>query len=253
MMLDIGSGAFLMWNNISPRLGGEFPLMHTRDHVPEHMSYLGADGMQWARRYADGQGDMPRFFTFYGMPDLSVLSDSEHADCRVTETQWFLKMRPDYQDREAHHCRVVASAGGGIGGAAATFVIDLAERHDAAEANSQASMAAFIDDLTKMPDVVTAHLFKVDWDAPLRQGLPPPGGREGNERLGLLVLEGFDRYALSTSMEATTKALIQSGISTGVRSSAHYALAYVLGIEEIPKLKYFRRDDTLIRERYSID
>lgn len=249
MILDIGSGAFLMWNDISARFKREFALMHTRDHVPEHMSYLGPDGMQWARRYIDGQGNMPSYFTFYGMPSLRVLSDAEHAQCRVTETQWFLKMRPFYQDREAHHCRVVGRAGAGIGGCAATFIVDLANTY----MQSPSLLEQFMDGLTQIAPVTTAHLFHSDWDVPIRRGMPPPNGREGNEGLGVLVLESFDRYALADSFEAIEHALTSQGIATHIRSSAHYALAYLIGIEEINRLKHYRRDDALIRSQFSLE
>jgi hypothetical protein len=248
-MIPVGTGLFTMWNDLPPAYGGEFALMHTRDHVPEHLAYLGDDGIRWARRCIDGQGDMPRCFTFYGFTTLDVLTDAKHANCKVTETAWFLKMRPHYRDRIAHHCWVLASAGGGTGGAVATLLIDFADgaRDDAAK------LEALADDLTRLAPVVGAHLAAPEWNVPIRVGEALPSGREGNEALGVVILEGFDRYELAASLTDVRERLLASGVAARVRSAGHYAQAYRLDYDEIAHLKHYRRDDALISQRFRLE
>ncbi|MDR5802716.1 MULTISPECIES: hypothetical protein [unclassified Caballeronia] len=247
-MIAVGTGLFTMWNDIPPAYGREFALMHTRDHVPEHMAYLGDDGIRWARRCIDGQGDMPRFFTFYGLTSLDVLTDEKHAKCKVTETAWFLKMRPHYRDRIAYHCSVLASAGGGTGGTVATLLIDFADdaRQDAPR------LAALVDDLTRLSPVVGAHLAAPEWNVPIRVGEALPAGREGNEAVGVVILEGFDRYELAACLEDVREQLVASGVAGRVRSAGHYAQAYRLDYDELAHLEHFRRDDALITERFDL-
>jgi hypothetical protein len=245
-MIPVGTGLFTMWNDIPPAYGHEFALMHTRDHVPEHMAYLGDDGIRWARRCIDGQGDMPRNFTFYGFTTLNVLTDAKHAACKVEETAWFLKMRPHYRDRIAHHCWVLASAGAGTGGAVATLLIDFNDTH-------AAHLDAFADDLTKLAPVVGAHIAAPEWNVPIRVGEALPQGREGNESLGVVILEGFDRYELAASLAEARDKLVSSGVAKRVRSSGHYMQAYQLEYEEIAHLKHYRRDDDLIKRRFDIE
>lgn len=139
-MLKAGNGFFAMWAGIAPDMAAAFELMHARDHLAEHLAYLGEGGILWARRYGEGQGVLPPNFAFYGMRDLDRLTGPGSADRKVFETEFFKAIRPHYRDRIAHHCRVLGSAGAGTGSAAATFLLDL-RRRQLARANRRSSDA----------------------------------------------------------------------------------------------------------------
>ncbi|MGR3911504.1 hypothetical protein Q3A80_31105 [Burkholderia sp. SR8] len=235
-----------MWGDIPPAFGHEFSVMHTRDHVPAHLAYLGDDGVRWARRCVDGHGDMPHFFTFYGLTGLHVLTDAAHAKCRVKDSAWFMKMRPHYRDRIAHHCQVLASAGAGTGGAVGTVLLDFAGE----VLCDRARLDAFADELTRLAPVVSAHIAAPDWNVPIRVGEALPAGREGSEALGVLIIEGFDRYALAECLAEVRDKLVSGRVASRVRSWAHYAHAYRLDYEEIEHTKHFRNDDQLISEKF---
>lgn len=244
-MLAKGSAFFAMWNGMAPEHAAEFPLMHARDHIGEHMAYLGRDGIRWVRRFADGHGSLPPNFVFYGMPSLDPLVDPAFAQAHVVETPWFLSMRPHYRDRIAYHFRVLASAGGGTGGSVGTLLLDLA-----ADARTpSAKLDDAIDAMTRVPAVTAAHLGLADWTVPHHVGRPLPPCPQGQEDTGVLVVESFDRFDLATSMQALVTMLRECGIARAVRGHAHYAFSYAMNHDDLDHLQHFRRHDALSAAR----
>jgi hypothetical protein len=233
-----GNGFFAMWHGIAPEVAPDLSLMHTRDHLAEHLAYLGPQGILWARRHEDGQSTLPPFFAFYGMASLKPLTDPAFADRTVHETAWFWSIRPHYRDRVAHHCDVLASAGGGTGGAVGTMLVRLSA--DAALRGEDT--AALADRLTRRPAFTAAHLGRVEWSAPPRVGMAPNTPAAGEERLGVLVLEGFDRFTLAASMERAAQEALASAVVEAVLRTGHYALSYALRHDEASALRHFRRD-----------
>jgi hypothetical protein len=230
-MLKAGNGFFAMWTGVAPAVAPAFELMHARDHLGEHLTYLGEGGILWARRYGEGQGALPPSFAFYGMADLDRLTGPGAADRRVHETELFKAIRPHYRDRIAHHCRVLGSAGAGTGGGVATFLLDLP-----ADGGSPPEVA---DRLTQLPAVTAAHIGVVDWTVPIRAGGTPPSCPAGDERLGIAIVESFSRRRLAAALASITALLQEVGT---VRSAGHYAFSYALDYAEVPALIHHRRD-----------
>ncbi|TQI73983.1 hypothetical protein FHT98_1721 [Bosea sp. AK1] len=230
-MLKAGNGFFAMWAGIAPDVAAAFELMHARDHLAEHLAYLGEGGILWARRYGEGQGILPPNFAFYGMRDLDRLTGPGSAERKVFETEFFKAIRPHYRDRIAHHCRVLGSAGAGTGSAVATFLLDLR-----AEDGAPAQIA---DRLTCLPSVTAAHIGAVDWGVPIRAGGVPPPCPPGDERLGIAVVEGFSRWRMAGEFASITEILGQAGT---IRSAGHYGFSYALDYAEVPGLRHHRRD-----------
>lgn len=236
-MLRPGSGFFAMWNGIAPAMAETFALMHARDHLGEHLSYLGQDGILWARRHGEGQGTLPPFFTWYAMASLDRLTAPDAAAHQVHETQLFKAVRAHYRDRVPHHCRVLASAGAGTGGAVATFLLELAD-------GASDRAASLVDRLTRLPPVTAAHLGAVDWSVPIRAGAAAPPCPPGDERLGVLLVESYGRLALVQGWEEIVRLIRGSGVTGVIRGSGHYALSYALAHAELGELIYHRRDQS---------
>lgn len=233
-------GFFAMWNGMAPDHARDFALMHTRDHLGEHLAYLGEGGILWARRHGGGLGDLPPNFAFYGMASLDRLIDPAHADAKVHETAWFKAVRQHFRDRIAHHCRLLGSAGAGIGSAVATFLVDLGPR----AVSGEAEVGRLLDDLTRLPPVTAVHLGQVEWTVPIRVGQAPPARPDGDADLGVAIVEGFDRYDLAAAMLAVGAAMVGSGVVAGIRASAHYGFSYALDHRDLARLRHYRRDDT---------
>ncbi|WP_332699027.1 hypothetical protein [Bosea sp. (in: a-proteobacteria)] len=236
-MLSPGSGFFAMWNDIAPGFAEEFELMHARDHLGEHLSYLGEAGILWARRHGEGEGSLPPFFAFYAMASLDRLTAPGAARHQVHETALFKAVREHYRDRIPHHCRVLASAGAGAGGAVATFLVVLAD--DAAGGGAELA-----DRLTQLAPVTAAHLGVVDWSVPIRAGGVPPACPAGDERLGVVIVESYSRPALARCFAEIAGLIAGSACVAATRGAGHYRLSYALAYEEVEALKYHRRDRT---------
>ncbi|WP_439498168.1 hypothetical protein [Bosea sp. (in: a-proteobacteria)] len=234
-MLKPGSGFFAMWNGIAPEFAERFALMHARDHLGEHLSYLGEEGILWARRHGEGQGALPPFFAFYAMASLDRLVAPGAASHQVHETALFKAMREHYRDRIAHHCRVLASAGAGTGGAVATFLVTLT----AGAADAAAELA---DRLTRLAAVTAAHIGAVDWNVPVRAGGVPPTCPPGQEHLGVVVIESYSRFALARSLDEIAGLVGASGVAAALKAAGHYGLSYALTYGEVAGLRYHRRD-----------
>jgi hypothetical protein len=230
-MLKVGGGFFAMWAGIAPEMAEAFELMHARDHLGEHLAYLGESGILWARRYADGQGELPPSFAFYGMASLDRLTEPGASSHQVHETELFKTIRPHYRDRIAHHCRLLGSAGAGTGGAVATFLLDLGA--------GGPSAPDLVDRLTQLAPVTAAHIGTVDWQVPVRAGGMPPPCPAGDEQLGVAIVEGFSRWRLVGVLAQVAELLQGAGT---VRKMGHYAFSYALDYREVPALRHHRRN-----------
>ena len=240
-MLPPDSGFFAMWNGIAPEHARSFALMHTRDHLAEHVAYLGEDGFSWARRFCAGLGSLPPNFAWYAIPSLSRLRGSAASAARVHETALFKALRPHYRDRIAHHCQVLASAGGGTGSAAATILVTLTE----AACKSRSLAQSAVDAMTQMDAVTAAHLSVVDWTVPVRAGGALPSQGPDDARLGVLLIEGFERFDLAASVEPVMDLVRRSNVVDAIHRHGHYALSYALERAEVDELRCFRQDDAL--------
>lgn len=241
-MLKPASGFFAMWNGIAPAMAEAFALMHTRDHLGEHLSYLGEDGILFARRFGEGQGTLPPFFAFYAMASLDRLTAPGAGQHQVHETAFFKAVREHYRDRIPHHCRVLASAGTGTGSVVATFLVELA-------GGGAERAGELADRLTRLAPVTAAHIGAVDWSVPVRAGGVPPACPTGDENLGVVIVESYARLALVRSFEEIARAIGVSGVAGTIRGSGHYALSYALNYSEVEELRYHRRDQPSLRPR----
>ena len=64
-----------MWCDVDSLHKLEFDRMHSREHLLDHLAYMGSNAMLAGRRYVDGVGTLPPFFMFYDMASLDPLTD----------------------------------------------------------------------------------------------------------------------------------------------------------------------------------
>ena len=223
-------GFLALWMSLPPEVGEAFELAHARDHLADHLGYLGPDGILWARRHHRGKGTLPPYFAFYGMSSLDVLTDAANAACRVPMSDAFRPIRAQFRDRIGHHCRLLASAGTGTGGSVATFVAEVASADLAAGA-----ARPLVDALVERAPLTAAHVGIVDWNVPASVGQPLPVRPAGAPDLVVLVVEGFDRWRLAAEVDAVAATLCSSGIATRVTGWGHYALSCALRHDELPQ------------------
>jgi hypothetical protein len=227
------TGFYALWIGVENEIAEDFQLAHARDHLADHMSYLGPGGILWARRNTGGVGTLPPNFAFYGMADLSRLIDPAHASARIPMSDWFrTEVRPRFRDRIPHHCDLLGSSGAGIGGAVATFIFEFGPNENAA--------ATLPAQLSKCAAITAAHLGKVNWEVPAAVGQPLPT-RTHDAPLGVLVVESFDRHRLAAAIDGIAESVIASKLATNIVAWAHYALSYQLSYSDLSSNVKFTR------------
>ncbi len=217
-----GRGFLALWNGVDPAREAEYDLWHTREHVPER---IGIPGMIAARRYVDGQGPMPQYFTLYELESSAVLNSPPYLRLLETPTAWSRSMRPSFRGFVRFGCIVEASLGGGIGGAAvaAPFVLNGERSADA------------LHQLLALTAVTSAHLGVVDPaipPVPFRIGgdAPAPSGN------AVLVLESFDRVALNASLVEVNACLRSAGLISSDPPWTSYRLGYAVTRMDLPNV-----------------
>jgi len=213
-----GQGFLALWNGVDPDREPEYNRWHTREHVPERVDI---PGMIAARRYVDGEGPLPKFFTLYDLDSIAVLTSAPYRGLLETPSAWSRSMRPSFRGFLRFGCVTVASLGGGIGGAAATITL-----HGAPE-----TAADLLSELLALPGVTAAHLGAVDASIP---GVPFAIGGEAPPPPpdAVLLLESFDRAALDASLPEADVLLARAGLAPATPWTI-YRLGYVVARTEL--------------------
>ena len=216
-----GQGFLALWNGIDPDREPEYNRWHTREHVPERVDI---PGMIAARRYVDGEGMLPKFFTLYDLDSIAVLTSAPYRHLLETPSAWSRGMRPSFRGFLRFGCVTVASLGGGIGGSAATLTLR----------GRPADATLLLSDLLRLPGITAAHLGAVDTSVPgvpfaIGGATPPPAPG------AVLLLESFDRGALDASLLGASALLVRAGLAAATPWTV-YRLGYVVTRAELPDL-----------------
>lgn len=211
-----GEGLLALWNGVEPGRAAEYDLWHTREHVPERLQ---VPGMISARRYVDGEGELPRYFTLYDVTSTDVFESRPYRALLEGPTEWSRSMRPSFRGFFRLACRPVARFGGGMGGALVTTTLAL-DRDAPGEGVWKSALAGAL----AIPAVTAAHAALV---APEISAVPFTIGAALPDypRDAVLALEGYDRAALKAALpdiEAWFR-------STPLRLSRTVWTSYVLG------------------------
>ena len=221
-------GFYAMWNGMGPRHIPEFETMHAREHLAAHVAYLGPDAILAGRRHSGGVGSLPPFFTCYDMRALDVLTASDRQNRRVADSAGFMKFRSHYRDHIRHHCRVLAHRGVGLGGAVGTVLMRLTE----GVASDAVLAVRLCDSLVKRAPITSARLGLADPTLPtLVGGAPPPRAAE-EEPVGVLIVEGYARYALAAELPRLVDRLCEEGVARDEPRWAHYDLSFAVSYAE---------------------
>jgi len=213
-----GRGFLALWNGVDPEREPEYNRWHSREHVPERVDI---PGMIAARRYVDGQGPLPKYFTLYDLESTAVLTSAPYRRLLETPSAWSRSMRPSFRGFLRFGCVTVASLGGGLGGVAATITLR------GSAANDAAIVSAVLSDVLLLPAFTAAHLGTVDDTIP---GVPFTIGGEAPTAPpdAVLLLESFDRAALDAALPVVDAQLNRAGLMAAVTSWTVYRLGYVI-------------------------
>jgi hypothetical protein len=112
-----GKGVLAFWHDVAPGGEAEFDQWHLREHIPERVA---VPGFLRCRRYTT-LGAPPRYFYFYETESLDTLQSPAYLARLGDPTPWTKKTLPLVRNNKRTACRLVASAGSGLGGVIATL------------------------------------------------------------------------------------------------------------------------------------
>ena len=116
-MALLGEAALAMWWDMAPDMRAEFEHWHSHEHFPER---LALPGFLRATRWAAADG-CEGFFILYELQEHAALSSPQYLARLNAPTPWSTRLMPHHRNMVRSQCRVIASHGGGIGGAMLTL------------------------------------------------------------------------------------------------------------------------------------
>lgn len=217
-----GEAFLALWNDRSPKRE-DYDVWHTREHVPQRLT---VPGITRAVRYSEGQGALPRYFTFYTLDDLSVLSDPAYVHLLKNPTPWSQSMRPDFARFFRLPCRVRRSTGGGAGGYAVAALITAPP--------ADTDLDALVDDLVGYSSITAVHIGET---APEVREVPFSIPFEPAETpAGVLFVEGYENAPLIDGVRGILNAFADRVPTERMTS---YNLAFALNASSVPNIHPF--------------
>ena len=197
---------------------------HTEEHLPERLSIPGfLRGSRWV---AAGGG--PRYFVMYEVAEVATLESQPYRDRLDNPSAWTSRMMPHYRGMTRGFCKVVASAGAGLGHAAMLFRFT-------PRAESGSALRAWLADelprLASRPGLGSAHAFESASTPRMTEEQRIRGADAG--LLGALLVTGYATEAVDALGRSgdVVDALTRHGASD--RSFASYRLHYTLTDREL--------------------
>jgi hypothetical protein len=207
--------AFLaLFNDFDPARDAEYNEWHSREHVPERLS---VPGMSRARRYVNRADPQFPYFTLYEMDSAAVMQSQPYLHLLDHPSPWSAQMRPGFRRFLRIPCRGLASAGDGLAGRLATFVLEgeaLAE---------EAAWATLCQRIERLPGLVGAHVGQQD--PALRGPAVAAAQAPATVPTFVLLVEAQERQALARHRPA-----IEAWLPAGLRVAAcrEYELMHAL-------------------------
>jgi hypothetical protein len=207
----LGRAAIALWWDIQPAWLAEFGDWHSHEHFPERMSVPGfLRGSRW-----ESTADSTGFFVLYELDRYETLTSTSYLGRLNAPTPWSTKMMPHHRNMVRSQCRVLASHGGGIGGALTT--IRLSPQPGAAE-HLQTTLSTCLADVVTQPGITAGHILMTD--------TPETASPTAEQRIRgadgvadwVLVITGYEAAAIEHTVATrfAPQALHRDGAAEGV-------------------------------------
>ncbi len=151
-----GQGVLAFWHDVAPGGDAEFDHWHLREHIPERVA---VPGFLRARRYVTLEAP-PKYFYFYETESLETLRSPAYLVRLGDPTAWTRRTMPLVRNNKRTACRVVTSAGAGLGGVIATLQLGPRAGHED-ELRSWLTGTA-LRAAAEHPGIVATHLLEGD-------------------------------------------------------------------------------------------
>ena len=226
-MTVLGKAAVAMWWDMATEYRQEFEDWHTHEHFPERMSIPGfLRGSRWSA--LDG-GD--GFFVMYELEDYAVLSSAAYLERLNYPTPWSTKLMPHHSGMVRSQCRVLESAGGGVGRCVLTIRLSPASGQDEA---LRAWLARFAAGFAMARGGVGCHLLRTE--TPQMPMTVEQQIRGGGDRAAdwVLVVMGYDLAVLQdTRRTALSDAALQAQGASPGSVAGWYQLAHAASAADV--------------------
>ena len=192
-MALLGKGALVIWHDPAPAIESDYDEWHSKEHMVER---VGVPGFRRGQRAVAISGG-PRYFNFYEVDDLAILTSRPYLDRLNDPTPWTRRIVPPMYNNSRTLCRVVASFG--AGGVPAFWTMILLSPTPGREDALRAWLAEeALPKLTRAPGILGAHLV---------EGEPTTSGQETVEKRlrvdknefvdWVILVGGYDAEALA--------------------------------------------------------
>lgn len=216
----LGPAAILISFDIEPASVAEHDQWHSREHMPERLSIPGfRRGTRW-RNESRGPG----YLVMYEVADTAVLTSDAYLRRLDHPTPWTATMMKSYRNMARGLCRVIASAGQGLGGSALFAGVAKAEGH--ADEQRRRLSADALPWLSKQPSVIAVHLLEATAAAAttVEQRI-----RGKDAEIGFaLIATGYDHAAMTRLVGPSLELLEGPGASSASGRAGAYRLAAAL-------------------------
>jgi hypothetical protein len=213
----MGRAAMVAWHDLRPGSEAEHDDWHSRQHLFERVAISGFRRGRRCRAILAEE----EYFLMYEVDDLSALASREYLARLNDPTEWSRRIIPSISNMTRTLCRVLASAGGGVGTAILTLRL-------AAKAAPREDLIEWIADrqVPELPGrrgIVGAHLLEGD-DSASGVKTDEMHLRGGGDRIADLVLlvEGYDPDALRSLLDEQLS--VASLVEHGAEAERHVGL-----------------------------
>lgn len=210
-MALLGDAAIAMWADFATEVAPDFEDWHTHEHMFER---LGIPGFLRGTRWSATAGG-PSYFMMYELESLDVFSSGAYLERLNHPTSWTRRITPHFRNMVRSPCRVVGSAGAGVG--AALLTVGLSPQPGQADRLQGWLVDTVLLELARRPGLASAHLLVA------QPQVMPPQTEEQRMRGGdamadwVLLVHGYDAAAVAQLArgELGAAALVERGAAPG--------------------------------------
>jgi hypothetical protein len=225
-MAFLGQAAVAMWWNMAAERREEFEHWHSHEHFPERMGIKGfLRGSRWSS-VDDGEG----FFVLYELESYETLTSPGYLERLNNPTPWSMQMMPHHRDMVRSQCRLLHTAGGGIGRHVLTVRLSPADGRDAELLEHFAALGATF---VSQPGGVAFHVLRTE--TPQAASTKEQLIRGGKDKAAdwVVVAIAYDASALDAlQRDSLGKDLERHGALPGALAG-RYQLAYAVGANDL--------------------
>lgn len=224
----LGPAAMLLSFDVDAEAVEEHDRWHTHEHLPERLSIPGfRRGTRWV-----ALAGAPRYMVLYEVESLATLASAAYLERLNHPTPWTARLMPHYRGMTRGLCRVVASVGPGLGGAAA--LVRFAAADAAAASLRDWLVHEVMPTLPQAAGLGSAHLLQGAQAAAMTNEQRIRGADRGID--WALILTGYDEAAVAARARELCAGGALPGRGAEDLSSALYRWSYSLAGEEVRAL-----------------